>query len=62
LLTRHLFINFFSLQTLLPTGNMSGIGTSMRIEKISKPMSGSMCNGFMIIAIGGMGGQEEHLQ
>jgi hypothetical protein len=41
---------------------MSGIGTSMRIEKISKPMSGSMCNGFMIIAIGGMGGQEEHLQ
>ena len=50
------------MQRLLRTGNENGIGATMRIGKISNKMSGGMQDGFMIIAMGGEGGQEEHLQ
>ena len=50
------------LQRLLATGNRNGIGMSTRRRKISRGMSGSMCDGSMITATGGMGGQEGHLQ
>lgn len=62
LLTVHFYYILIFMQRLPPTGNKSGIGITARIGKISKRMSGSMCNGFMIIAIGGEGEQEEHLQ
>ena len=58
-------VNFFFtnlLQRLLATGNRNGIGMSTRRRKISRGMSGSMCDGSMITATGGMGGQEGHLQ
>jgi len=58
LLTR--FLSF--MQRLLPVGNKSGIGATVRIGNTSKRMSGGMCNGSIIIATGGEGGQEEHLQ
>lgn len=50
------------LQRLPATGNRNGIGMNTRRRKISRGMSGSMCDGFMITATGGVGGQEEHLQ
>ena len=59
-------VNFFIitnlLQRLLATGKRNGIGISTRRRKISRGMSGSMCDGSMITATGGMGGQERHLQ
>ena len=56
----YLFTNL--LQRLLATGKRNGIGISTRRRKISRGMSGSMCDGSMITATGGMGGQERHLQ
>jgi hypothetical protein len=50
------------LQRLLATGKRNGIGMNTRRRKISRGKSGSMCDGSMITATGGMGGQEEHLQ